>query len=267
MYDLVIGLRVYPGISKEPILKGSKLETFTQVYKSILDGIGGINVKLIVFSDGCNDDFHSMMEKFKSPMIDLEIKKIDCFSNIKSFRIQYEYLSLCDSKLVALIEDDYLIQKGALETIFKYAKSINFKGYYTFFNSSDYYDHYLHNYKSNINYDNGVYWRTVASTTLTFICSPATLKNNRVVFSTYFAGNFDHNIWILLTKIGRWQLLISVFKNPNLNNFKRTSKFILAYFLLFPYIAFKRENLWVCIPGKGTHLETLGVSHEYKEFE
>ena len=123
MYDLVIGLRVYPGISKEPILKGSKLETFTQVYKSILDGTGNINAKLVVFSDGCSDDFHFMMEKFKSPLIDLEIKKIDCFSGIKSFRIQYEYLSLCDSKLVALIEDDYLMQKNTLETIFKYAKS------------------------------------------------------------------------------------------------------------------------------------------------
>ena len=37
MYDLEIGLRVYPGISKKPSLKGSKLETFEKVYGSILE--------------------------------------------------------------------------------------------------------------------------------------------------------------------------------------------------------------------------------------
>ena len=233
MLDLVIGLRVYPGISKVPVIKGSKLETFTKVYKSILNGIGGVNAKLVIFSDGCDDSFHSMIEDLTPSAIDLEIKKIDCFSNQKSFELQYDFLSKCNSKLVALIEDDYLIESGALESVYDYAKSNDFKGYYTFFNSSDYYDHYLHKYRSEIKFHDGIYWRTAASTTLTFFCSPSTLRRNKVVFRTFYYGNFDHNIWLILTKLGRWKLLTSIIRKPSKNNFIRTYKFILSFFLKF----------------------------------
>ena len=42
-----------------------------------------------------------------------------------------------EAKLVALLEDDYIFNKGALETVYHFAKSNNFAGYYTFFNSPE----------------------------------------------------------------------------------------------------------------------------------
>ncbi|PCJ40437.1 MAG: hypothetical protein COA71_11320 [SAR86 cluster bacterium] len=264
MYDLLIGLRVYPGISKKPILKGSKVDTFGKVYFSILNSTQSLNAKIVIFSDGCGIEFHEMIENMTPERYDLEIIRVDCFSGPKSFKKQYDYLSASDAKLVALLEDDYLLDVGALDSVFKYAASQGFKNYYTFFNSSDYYTHDLHDYKSKIIYFDGDYWRTVASTTFTFLCSPATLKKNYVFFRTYSIGNFDHNIWALQTKLGWWCLLVSIFKKPSVNNFKRLLKFFLTLLLLSPLVFSRRENLWVCIPGKGTHLETLGCSFEYR---
>ena len=264
MYDLVIGLRIYPGISKNPVLKGSKLETFKQVYCSIIKSIESLETKIVIFSDGCGDDFHKMIEEETPTKYNLEIKKVNCFSGTKSFKKQYNYLSSCDSKLVALLEDDYLLDVGALDSVFKYAESQGFKDYYTFFNSSDYYTHNLHNYRSKITYFEKNYWRTAASTTFTFLCSPATLRRNKVFFATYSIGNFDHNVWISQTKLGWWPLFSSIFKEPTINNTKRVLKFIFMLIFLFPFIFFRRENLWVCLPGKGTHLETSGFTFEHK---
>lgn len=263
MYDLEIGLRVYPGISKKPLLKGSKLETFEQVYGSILTSSQTLNTKITVFSDGCGDEFHEMIQNMTSERYDLEIVKVDCFSNSKSLKLQYEHLSKSNAKLVALIEDDYLLDFDALSTVFKYAESKQFKDYYTFFNSSDYYLHNLHNYRSSINYFEGNYWRTVASTTFTFICSPATLRRNRAFFKTYSFGNFDHTVWASQTKLGWKCLFTSLFRKPTVNNLKRLMKFCLTLFFLLPIVISRRENLWVCMPGKGTHLETQGCSLDH----
>ncbi len=264
MYDLVIGLRVYPGITKKPVLKGSKLTTFKAVYKSVVNSLGPLNAKIVVFSDGCGDEFHEMMENMTPERYDLEIIRVDCFSNKKSFKKQYDYLSESNAKLVVSLEDDYLLDVGALYSVFKYAESQGFKGYYTFFNSSDYYSHELHDYKSKITYFEGNYWRTVASTTLTFLCTPITLRRNRAFFRTYSFGNFDHNVWASQTKLGWWCILISIFKKPSVNNLKRLLKFFLTLLLLFPLVFLRREYLWVCIPGKGTHLETMGYSFDHR---
>ena len=264
MNELVIGLRVYPGISKNPILKGSKLETFEKVYSSILKSTNLLNARIVVFSDGCGNEFHEMISNMTPEKFGLEIIRLDCFSGKKSFKKQYDYLSKSEAKLVALLEDDYLLDEGALDCIFKYAENQNFRGYYTFFNSSDYYSHDLHDYKSEITYFSGDYWRTVASTTFTFICSPKTLRKNKVFFSTYLIGNFDHNIWASQTKLGWWCLFVSMFKKRNSNNIKRVIKFILLLISLSPLIVFRKEKLWVCIPGKGTHLETTGSSFDYR---
>jgi len=263
MYDLEIGLRVYPGISKKPLLKGTKLETFEQVYSSILDSSQSLNTKITVFSDGCGDEFHEMIRKMTSERYDLEIVKVDCFSGPKSFKLQYDYLSRSEAKLVAFLEDDYLLDSDALDSVFRYAESTQFKSYYTFFNSSDYYSHELHKYRSKINYFEGDYWRTVASTTFTFLCSPSTLKKNRVFFRTYSLGNFDHNVWASQTKLGWWCLNASTLRKPSANNLKRLLKFYLTLLLLFPLVFSRRENLWVCMPGKGTHLETQGFSLDH----
>ena len=263
MYDLEIGLRVYPGISKKPILKGTKLETFEKVYGSILESSQSLKTKLTVFSDGCGDEFHEMMRKMTSEKYDLEIVKVDCFSGPKSFKLQYDYLSNSKAKLVALLEDDYLLDSDALASVFRYAESKQFKSYYTFFNSSDYYSHELHNYRSKINYFEGNYWRAVASTTFTFLCSPSTLKRNRGFFKTYSLGNFDHNVWASQTKLGWWCLNASILRKPSANNLKRLLKFYLTLLLLFPLVLSRRENLWVCMPGKGTHLETQGFSLDH----
>jgi len=263
MYDLEIGLRVYPGISKKPLLKGTKLETFEQVYSSILDSSQSLNTKITVFSDGCGDEFHEMIRKMTSERYDLEIVKVDCFSGPKSFKLQYDYLSRSEAKLVAFLEDDYLLDSDALDSVFRYAESTQYKSYYTFFNSSDYYSHELHKYRSKINYFEGDYWRTVASTTFTFLCSPSTLKKNRVFFRTYSLGNFDHNVWASQTKLGWWCLNASTLRKPSANNLKRLLKFYLTLLLLFPLVFSRRENLWVCMPGKGTHLETQGYSLDH----
>ena len=62
MFDLVIGLRVYPGVSKSPVLKGTKLQTFERVYRSILKSTKLIDVKIVVFLDGCGDDFCELIK-------------------------------------------------------------------------------------------------------------------------------------------------------------------------------------------------------------
>ena len=184
-----------------------------------------------------------MMQKMTSEKYDLEIIKVDCFSNQKSFKLQYDYLSKSKAKLVALLEDDYLLDPDALDSVFRYAVSILLKSYYSFFNSSDYYSHELHSYRSTINYFEGSYWRTVASTTLTFICSPVTLRRNRPFFRTFSLGNFDHSVWASQTKLGWRCFFTSVFRKPTANNLKRLLKFYLTLFFLFP-IVFSRCLLY-----------------------
>lgn len=266
MFDLVIGLRVYPGVSKSPVLKGTKLQTFEQVYRSILNSTKLIDVKIVVFLDGCGDDFCELIKDITPERFALELKQLKCLSGRRSFRKQYDYLAQCNAQLVAFLEDDYLLDEGALDCVFKYAESQNFEDYYTFFNSSDYYTHELHNYKCRVSFFDGVYWRTAASTTFTFLCSPKMLSRNRLYFLTYSLGNFDHNIWACQTRVGWWCLLSSIFRTPSINNWKRFFKFICTLFLLSPIIFTRRQNLWVCIPGKGTHLETQGLSFDHAHY-
>ncbi len=263
MYDLVIGLRVYPGISKKPVLKGTKLETFEKVYRSLVKSIGSLSTRIVVFSDGCGSDFHQLITRSTPEKYDFEIIQVNCFSGPKSFKKQYDYLSSVNAKLVALLEDDYIFDVNALENIFHFAKSMSFKGYYTFFNSSDYYQHKLHSYKSQIVHFKDTYWRSVASTTLTFICSPKTLRKNKVFFRTYSLGNFDHNIWLLQTKLGWNCLLLSIYKDFNPNNLKRVAKFTLSLVVMFPLVLLRHEKLWVSCPGMGTHLEKSGFSFDF----
>lgn len=264
MKDYVIGVRVYPGISKNPVLKGSKLETFTKVYASIINSTENLNVKIVVFSDGCSGAFHKMIEEVTPKRNELEIIKLDCQNGKKSFNVQYEYLLKSKTKLVAFLEDDYLLESDALVSILEFAAERNFEDYYTFFNSSDYYHSELHRYKSLVAYSKGQYWRTVASTTLTFICTPEMLQKNRIFFKTYLLGNFDHNIWILQTKLGWWCILLTAIKSPSANNMKRLLKFLVTILILFPYVVLRRQKLWVCVPGKGTHLETRGFCLDYE---
>jgi hypothetical protein len=121
--------------------------------------------------------------------------------------------------------------------------------------------HTKNNYKIKIG--NGLHWRTVGSTCLTFFTSRKTLKETEFVFRSYCNGNWDSSLWFSLTKFNVFDL-IGIFKYLTINKF------------LFKVIAMswiktgkqtlfeRRYKLWQSIPSIATHMEHTDPCTKYR---
>ena len=254
-FDLELAVRVYPGISKNPVLPGSKLETFGRCFSSLVEATRSLHAKFHVIYDGCPQDFPDLVRSSVAKTHALEEHFLEGAGNVETFKLQREILKKSDAKLVGLVEDDYFFTRTSILELVDFAKSDNYTGFYTIFNSSDYYQLDLHRYKSKIKFNNGRYWRNASSTTLTFFASPTLLRRFNRVFTSFDYGNYDHTLWLVITKKYLGNFLLCLMFAPTKKKFIRLYKIIKS----IPFINyFRSADLWVPLPSLGAHLEEEG---------
>jgi len=254
-FDIELAIRVYPGISKSPVIPGTKLETFGRCFASLVQSTGDLRTKIHVIYDGCPRKFAAMVNSTVRPTQTLEEHFLEGVGNEKTFKLQRKILMQSNANLIGLVEDDYFFRNSALSELFDFAKADKFAGFYTIFNSSDYYRLDLHDYKSEIKFHAGRYWRNASSTTLTFFASPYMLRRFDRVFASFDHGNYDHTLWLAITKRYLGSFLLCLMRSPTKKKFIRLYKLI----KFLPFInLFRQADLWVPLPSMGAHLEAEG---------
>jgi hypothetical protein len=251
-YDLAIALRVYPGISKQPIGNfQSKLEMFQVNLNSLLKALGTARAFLYLILDGCDERF----EEFARSRIAPEDLKIDCRNgegNEATFLLQIDWLLKQQySEALFFAEDDYVYRPDTfLPMLQLLRKEADFISPH---NHGDYYGSKLqHQLGTRLLFAEGLHWHLPASTCLTFLTRKEVLAATAAVFRTYARGNLDFTLFTVLTMPG-------VFRLPPLRllrNFFFLKCMMKAWWMCpAQLISGRTYRLAVPVEAAGTHLQ------------
>lgn len=260
-YDLSVAYRVYPKISKIPIVYPDDKYKLTELgLKSMKNAMEGLKVKLWVILDTCPAEYKKLINDVLSSSADIVFIELNKAGNAGSFRKQLEILTTQDdSDLVYLAEDDYFYLPGAFKEITDFIKSDNNIDFVSAYDHNDYYTNKLHDLKTRVRFFGNRHWRLSVSTCLTFLTRKAILKKYMDVFDTFARGNFDASLWISLTKF-------RIFNFPFQIKFLVKSRIFLKIFLKAWYYCLsqiiwgKRATLYTPLPSLCTHLDNIGVA-------
>ena len=263
-YDLAVVYRIYPGVSKVPIIHpNNKFELSKVAVKSFKESLGDMKVKLWVLLDNCSEEYENLFKDIFSNY-DVEYLNFPGVGNYKTFNKQLDIL--IDQKYsdtVYVAEDDYIFLPNALKEAVHFINSSNERDsidFLTIYDSLDFYNMKFHDYKSTIKCYKNRHWRSISSTTLSFMTKRDTLKNTKNAFDSYSRKkNFDSSLWMSLTKINLFQFS-SIFRfiKNNDRDFVRIAK---AWIYCWKQIIFgKKYSLWSPVPSLGTHLDNQGIS-------
>lgn len=263
-YDLTVAIRIYPGISKDPVFfRDSKLIMVENMLHSFLRGIGNLRVKFILLLDHCPAEYHHLIKKILAGQ-DLDIIDIEGQGgNQVSFERQIDLLlEQNDSENIMFAEDDYLYRKDAIEKSVRFlqAKGVDFVSPY---DHMDYYTMWLHDHPVRIRISDDTHWREANSTTLTFLTTKKVLRETHHYFRTFSKKNWDCSIFWTLGKYHIFSLK-TLFKFTSLA-IKGDTFFIKAwlrtwYFTPLANILTRKYYLWTPIPSGATHLQAGGVA-------
>lgn len=258
-YDLTIAYRIYPQVSKNPIVfNDDKYKLSDLCLRSLKESLGDLRAKLIVLLDNCPPEYIDLFKKYFDQE-DLELIELDGVGNLSTFGMQIELLLKQNfSDLVYFAEDDYYYLPNQIIEMIKFLKMNNDVDFVSPFDHIDYYKFNFHNYKSKIKFSEKKHWRNVATTCLTFLTTKKTLERTQNIFKTYAKGNYDTSIWVSLTKF-------NIFNPFKLFKYKEKPYFIAVFFKSWRYsfiqhLFGKKWTLWAPIPTIATHIESEDVS-------
>jgi hypothetical protein len=267
-YDLAIAYRIYPRVSRNPpIYKDDKYKLAEFCLKSFKESLGSLNVKIWALLDGCPPEYESLFKKYFDQN-NLVIMHLNAIGNKATFDLQIKILSeQQDCELIYFAEDDYFYLPNQFKMMidsFKQNPEVDFISPY---DHPDYYYHQLHRYRSDIKVLAYHHWRTIASTTCTFLTSKKNLMKTKKVLKLYTKKNVDDAIiFNILTKKGVVNP-VNLFRSL----FKRS--ILVLYFRMWRHgwkdlLFGKRRKLWCPIPAIGTHMESklLAPAIKWNEF-
>lgn len=258
-YDLAIAYRIYPKVSKNPIVfTDDKFKLSDLCLRSFKNSLGDLNVKMIVLLDNCPPEYRELFKKYFDEK-DLELINLDGVGNLGTFGMQIDLLLEQEfSEIVYFAEDDYFYLPNQFEEMIKFLKDNDDVHFVSPFDHIDYYKYNFHNYKSEIRFSDKKHWRTVASTCLTFLTSKKTLDKTQHILKTYTIGNYDTSIWASLTKY-------NIYNPFQLFKYSKKPYFAGVFFKSWRYSSLqhlfgKKWTLWVPIPTIATHMEIEDIS-------
>lgn len=258
--ELAIAYRVYPGISKTPMIHPEdKLALTRTCLESFASALGNVSTEIFVILDGCPPSYRRLFEDRLAPW-DLEFLEVDAKGNQATFSLQIQtLLTRSKAPLVGLVEDDYLYQPRAFESLVDFLKTATDVDFVTPYDHIDYYTMRLHRCPAEIRVHRGSHWRTAATTCLTFLTRRETLRQTAPAFEKFSSGVTDAAIWLSLTKTG--------FRNPaHLFSLLRSEWPSIKYYgqawLQSPKQSFfgRGRKLWVPTPSLATHAELTGLA-------
>jgi hypothetical protein len=259
-YDLAVAYRIYPGMAKSvAIFPDNKLKFAEFCLSSFKQSLGSLKVKMWVLLDNCPPEYDDLFLKYFDTA-DLELIHLEKAGNSATFGRQIQILSeQNDAEFVYFAEDDYYFIPNQFENLIEFMKSSSDVHFITAYDHPDYYtlDFHRHTFETRENKD--YKWRTVATTTCSFLTTKTVLLQTKNVFNTYYVNkNYDTSIWQALTKynvLNPYRIVKYLFmKYPtSMNYFKIIAR---AWKHCWKQILFgKRWKLWVPSPSIATHME------------
>lgn len=259
-YDLAVAWRIYPGVSKTPLIFPSdKYQLVKTCLKSFIQSTQGIKVKYFFILDGCTPEYIQLLNDLFDAK-DIEIIETPKIGNWATFQKQVEILSEQeDADAVYFAEDDYLYQPGEFHKLLDLLKSGKDVDFVSCYLHTDTFTHPIHQHqKEKLEAENHI-WYTDSSTCLTFLTTKQTLLETKDVLLTYSKGNNDCAMWLVLTKtfiLNPFAYLRFFFTNKeSFNILKMAVKYSFRYFFNS-----KKYKIWIPYPAIGTHLEKELVS-------
>jgi hypothetical protein len=259
-YDLAVAYRICPALPKAAPdwFNGDKFTMARVALESFKASLGNLRVKLYVLLDNCPPEYAGLFSNLWKEE-ELELIPLNGIGNRGTFLKQIEILcSQNHSENVYLAEDDYLYLPDQFPALLDALTRPDID-FVTPYDHPDYYELPVHRHRQRTFGQNGRIWKTVRTTTCTFLTTRTTLQNTRAVFETYYSPTLfnkmtDNAIWIALTKHRIY--------NP-LN--------LLYYAVVHPFWGWgffcawvncrrhilrgKTYRLWTCTPSPSTHLE------------
>lgn len=206
-----IAYRIYPKVSKVPAFHADDKYKLSEVcIDSFAKSLSNIDFHLNVLLDGCPDNYKELFLKYfdKTKVTFFEY---NCVGNRETFKQQMDILLNQDfSENIYFAEDDYYYQPNSFS---KMLEMIDVKGvdFVSPYDHPDAYNLELHNYDSRIKVCSGLHWRSVATTTMTFLTTKSILNQSRHIFDTYTKRNLDASLWLSATKFHLLSPLVFMF--------------------------------------------------------
>lgn len=199
--DIAIAYRIYPGVSKTPpVFSDDKFKLSELCLYSFKKALGDLKIKLFALLDNCPDSYVDLFRKYFATE-ELEIIRYDGIGNAGTFSEQIRILEEQNySEFIYFAEDDYFYLEKSIEIILNFIYKNNKVSFVSTYYHSDYDTMGIHKeFKSQyINFD-GINFKSVCSTTLTFLTTKSNLIDTKKVFLTYLKKNTDASIWLSLT--------------------------------------------------------------------
>jgi hypothetical protein len=199
--DLAIAYRIYPGVSKTPpVFHDDKYKLSELCLYSFKKALGDLNVKVFVLLDNCPDNYVDLFKKYFTAE-ELEIIRYNGIGNAATFSEQIRILEEQNySEYIYFAEDDYFYLDNGIEKIHRFIVNNNDVSFVSTYYHSDYDTMSLHKeFKSQYLNFEGINFKSVCSTTLTFLTTKTFLSETKNVFLTYLKKNTDAGIWLSLT--------------------------------------------------------------------
>lgn len=266
---LAVCYRIYPKVSKvPPIYSDDKFKLSELCLKSFADSMQYVEAKIWVLLDNCPDEYNSLFDKYLKGF-DYELINLPPSGNSVTFGKQMEILSEQNfSDLIYFAEDDYFYLKSA----FKEMTDIIMDGEADFCTPYDHTDSYtrrLHNYKNRIITHKQRHWRTVATTTMTFMTTKENLKAKWSNFHSYTKKNYDGSLWLTITKHNLHNPVKMIYDSSiNSEDLRIYAKAFI--YLPFEAIFGKKMSLLSPLPSLATHMDNKHLAPYidwYNEFD
>lgn len=245
--EIAIAYRVYPGISKTPLVfSDDKLALTRFGLESLNAALFGVRVSMLAILDGCPDSYVELVnELFPGP--DTTIIRPDREGNFATFRMQADWLIEQDVETVFFAEDDYYYRANTFSKMLDFLASEGDVDFVTPYEHPDYYKHPMHNHKRQRRSHLGQEWQRVSSTCLTFLTTRETLRRSWPIMSNYSRGVRDSVVWNALTRFPPSPSRAGIFL--------KTMRDLPRQLLTGP-----TYQLWCPTPGFATHLESKHIA-------
>ncbi|OFZ53992.1 MAG: hypothetical protein A2428_16465 [Bdellovibrionales bacterium RIFOXYC1_FULL_54_43] len=265
--DLAVAYRVYPGVSKTPIVhQNNKFLLAESAFRSLARSLEAVNAKIWVILDGCPPEYRAAFSKWY-PVERLVFIDTNRIGNAATFLLQGKILmEQTEAEAVYFAEDDYAYAPGQFSKLLNFLRRGKDVDFISPYDHPDYYSLPMHQVRTATQEFEGHRWRSAASTCLTFLTTRSTLEKTWPLFKAYSEGATDAATWLMLTKMG----LLS--PRRLLGSLRNWDEFTI-YARAWKHGGFKtlvspKYKLWVPVPGIATHMESTGVAagHDWKAY-
>ena len=237
--------RVNPKISKTPAVhSNNKLKLVEYALKSFKTGLGDYKADITVLYDSCPREYYELFQKYLPGHEEIILSGA---GNQKSWQYQLDLIKNNKSDVVYLAEDDYYYKPGTMRKLADFLTYMD-ADFVTPYDHPDNYNLKMHEKKYEIINCFGQHYRTIGTTTNTFMAKHDTLLKVMPTLESFTNGNSDAGYWMGLTGHN----LLSEYSHWSWRHGHWPQ--ILKTLIVGGY------KLWCPVPGFATHLESTCIS-------